>query len=85
MEEQDLLTANSALWVGESLADNLGYPLAGVFVVTLGASVPLAFWVDSATYLASATLLTTIIVQAIRTKPEDEPDARGGARIRRAR
>ncbi|MGZ8438380.1 MAG: MFS transporter [Candidatus Limnocylindrales bacterium] len=71
--EQDLLTANSALWVGESLADNLGYPLAGVFVVSLGASVPLAFWVDSATYLASATLLTTIIVQAIRTTREDEP------------
>ncbi len=25
--------------------------------------MPLAFWVDSATYLASATMLTTIIVQ----------------------
>jgi DHA3 family macrolide efflux protein-like MFS transporter len=67
VEERDLLTANSALWVGEALADNLGYPLAGIFVVTLGASVPLAFWVDSATYLASATMLTTIIVQAVRT------------------
>src|SRR5207249_5182199 len=32
--------------------------------VTLGAAVPLAFWVDSATYLASATLLTTLIVAA---------------------
>ena len=67
VEERDLLTANSALWVCESLADNLGYPLAGVFVVTLGTSVPLAFWVDSATYLASATLLTTIIVHALQT------------------
>ncbi len=73
VEERDLLTANSALWVCESLADNLGYPLAGVFVVTLGASVPLAFWVDSATYLASATLLTTIIVRALRSPREEEP------------
>jgi MFS family permease len=75
VEERDLLTANSALWVCEALADNVGYPLAGVFVFTLGASVPLAFWVDSATYLASATLLTTIIVQALRAPREDEPAA----------
>lgn len=73
VEERDLLTANSALWVCESLADNLGYPLAGVFVVTLGTSVPLAFWVDSATYLASATLLTTIIVHALKAASGTEP------------
>jgi DHA3 family macrolide efflux protein-like MFS transporter len=72
VEERDLLTANSALWVCESVADNLGYPLAGVFVVTLGASVPLAFWVDSATYLASATLLTSIIVRAVRSPRDGE-------------
>jgi MFS family permease len=51
--EEDLLSANSALWVGETIADVLGYPLAAMFVTTLGAAVPLAFWVDSATYLAS--------------------------------
>jgi len=79
VEERDLLTANSALWVCESLADNLGYPLAGVFVVTLGASVPLAFWVDSATYLASATLLTTIIVKAAR--PPRVQDVATAARV----
>ena len=67
VEERDLLTANSALWVGETIADVVGYPLAGIFVVTLGAAVPLAFWVDSATYLASATLLTSIIVLARRS------------------
>jgi MFS family permease len=66
--ERDLLTANSALWVGETIADVIGYPLAGIFVFTLGTAVPLAFWVDSATYLASAALLTTIIVKAIRTE-----------------
>ncbi|MEA2608529.1 MAG: hypothetical protein QOJ75_772 [Chloroflexota bacterium] len=65
--ERDLLTANSALWVGETIADVIGYPLAGIFVVTLGAAVPLAFWVDSATYIASAALLTTIIVAAVRS------------------
>ena len=63
VEERDLLTANSALWVGETLADVFGYPLAGIFVVVLGSAVPLAFWVDSATYLASAILLTAIVVR----------------------
>jgi MFS family permease len=72
VDERDLLTANSALWVCEALADNLGYPLAGIFVFSLGASVPLAFWVDSATYLASATLLTTIIVGALGASPHDD-------------
>ena len=62
--EEDLLSANSALWVGETIADVIGYPLAGVFVALLGTAVPIAFWVDSATYLASAALLATIVVQA---------------------
>ena len=30
--EEDLLSANSAMWVGETIADVIGYPLAGVFV-----------------------------------------------------
>jgi MFS family permease len=61
---EDLLSANSALWVGETIADVIGYPLAGLFVFLLGTAVPLAFWVDAATYLASAALITTIVVQA---------------------
>lgn len=65
VDERDLLTANSAMWVGETLADVLGYPLAGIFVAVLGTAVPLAFWVDSATYVASAILLTAIAVRAI--------------------
>ncbi len=32
----DLLSANSAMWVGETLADVVNYPLAGLFVVFLG-------------------------------------------------
>lgn len=66
VEERDLLPANSALWVGETLADVIGYPLAGIFVLALGTAVPLAFWVDSATYMASAILLGAIVVRAIK-------------------
>jgi MFS transporter, DHA3 family, macrolide efflux protein len=72
--EEDLLSANSALWVGETMADIIGYPLAGLFVALLGSAVPLAFWVDSATYLASAALIGTIVVAA-RTDTEAADDA----------
>ena len=58
--EDELVTANSALWVGETAADIIGYPLAGLFVVALGAALPVAFWLDAVTYLASAALLSTI-------------------------
>ncbi len=63
--EEDLLAANSAMWVGETLADVVNYPLAGLFVVFLAASLPLAFWFDAATYLASAALLATMIVPPV--------------------
>jgi MFS family permease len=86
VEERDLLPANSAMWVGETLADVIGYPLAGIFVAALGNAVPLAFWVDSATYVASAILLTAIIVRAItpaEAKAEEEAKAgEAGARFR---
>jgi MFS family permease len=86
VEERDLLPANSAMWVGETLADVIGYPLAGIFVAALGNAVPLAFWVDSATYIASAILLTTIAVRAItpaEAKAEEEARAgEAGARYR---
>lgn len=65
VDEQDLLTANSALWVGETLAEVFGYVPASLFVALLGTAVPLAFWVDGATYMASAILLTAIAVRAI--------------------
>lgn len=86
VEERDLLPANSAMWVGETLADVIGYPLAGIFIVALGSAVPLAFWVDSATYVASAILLTAIVVRAItraEAKAEEEAKAsESGARFR---
>lgn len=74
--EEDLLSANSALWVGETIADVIGYPLAGLFVALLGSAVPIGFWVDSATYLASAALLATIVVQVRARSPEEETGER---------
>jgi MFS family permease len=64
--DDDLLPANSAMWVGETLADVINYPLAGLFVLFLSSSLPIAFWFDAATYLASAGLLATMIVPALR-------------------
>jgi MFS family permease len=48
VRDDELLTANSALWIGETLADIVGYPLAGLFVWFLGPALPLAFWIEAA-------------------------------------
>jgi len=66
VRQDELLTANSALWAGETFADILGYPLAGIFVAFLGPALPLAFWFDAATYAASAILIASIYVPSIR-------------------
>jgi MFS family permease len=69
--DEDLVPANSALWVGETFADIGGYLLAGLFVALLGSELPLAFWVDSVTYLASAVLIASIAVAPLtRTAQE---------------
>ena len=65
VREDELLTANSALWIGETVADIIGYPLAGLFVAFLGTPLPLAFWLDAGTYVASAALISTIVVPPI--------------------
>jgi DHA3 family macrolide efflux protein-like MFS transporter len=77
VHEDELLTANSALWVAETIADVVAYPLAAVFVASLGNALPLAFWIDAATYLGSAALLATIVVAPRR---RSEPTTDGGAR-----
>ena len=74
----ELLTANSALWVGETLADVIGYPLAGLFVVALGSALPIAFWLDGATYAASAVLLSTLVVRGL-DHPSDAVEADANA------
>ena len=62
VDEEDLLTANSGLWIAETSADVIGYPIAALFVAALGSALPLAFWIDAATYVGSAVLLSAIIV-----------------------
>ena len=63
VEDDELITANAALWLGETIADVVGYALAGLLVAGLATALPLAFWLDSATYLASAILLGTLVVR----------------------
>jgi MFS family permease len=84
VHEDDLLTANSALWAGETFADVVGYPIAGLFVGFLGPALPLAFWIDAATYGASAILIASIAVPAVQrargsaTDPGSEPGPASG-------
>ena len=68
VDEEELLAANSAMWVGETMADIVGYPLAGLFVAFLGLSLPLAFWVDGATYAVSALLIAAIVVRPLAVR-----------------
>jgi hypothetical protein len=68
VREDELLTANSALWVGETIADVIGFPLAGLFVALVADAVSVAFWFDGATYLASALLLSTLIPRPVATE-----------------
>ena len=70
--DEDLLTANSAMWVADTGSDLVGYALGGLFVAFLGSALSLAFWIDGASYLASAGLLAAVAIPRI-------VPARGGA------
>ena len=81
VEEDELVTANSALWLGETIADVVGYTLAGLLVAALATALPLAFWLDAATYLASGILIATLVVDPAEpesTEPDDPDDVAGG-------
>jgi MFS transporter, DHA3 family, macrolide efflux protein len=75
VRQDELLTANSAMWAGETFADIIGYPLAGIFVAFLGPALPLAFWLDAATYAASAVLIASIFVPPLRKSADADADA----------
>lgn len=75
VQRDELMAANSATWVGETIADIVGYPLAGIFVALLGAAIPLAFWVDAGTYLVSAALLAMIRVAPLERSTAGEAAA----------
>ena len=78
VKDDELVAANSAVWLGDSLADVVGYPLAALFVAFLGSSLAVAFWVDAVTYLASAALIVTMVIPAVvRTVAAAVPGLRG--------
>ncbi len=72
VRRDELMAANSATWVGETIADIVGYPIAGIFVALLGAALPLAFWVDAGTYVVSAALLAIIRVAPLERQAAEE-------------
>ncbi len=63
-EDRDLITANSAVTLTETMADLLGYPVAGLLVAALGSLAGAAFVVDSASYVVSALLLWSMAATA---------------------
>jgi DHA3 family macrolide efflux protein-like MFS transporter len=65
VHEDELVTANSATWMSETLADVVGYPLAGLFVAFLGSALSLAFWLDSVSYVASALLVVAVVIPPV--------------------
>ena len=62
VDEDQLVPANSASSLSETLADLLGYPVAAAIVAALGALIGAAFVLDAATYLVSAVLLWAMAV-----------------------
>ena len=76
--DEDLLTANSAMWVADTVTDLAGYGLGGLFVAFLGSALSVAFWIDGASYLASALLVAAVAI------PRIVPAAGGGAPSLRA-
>ncbi len=84
VDEERLVTANSASSVNETLADLLGYPAAAALVAALAGLIGAAFVIDSATYVVSAFLIWGMAVPSAgaerRSASACEPS---GARWRR--
>ena len=59
---EDLLTANSAMSIADTASDLFGYGLGGLFVAFLGPALVLAFWLDGASYVASAVLVAAVAI-----------------------
>jgi len=58
VNEDELVTANSASSVSETIADLVGYPVAAAIVAAMGIGlITAAFVLDSATYVVSAFLI----------------------------
>ena len=77
--EEDLLTANSAMWIADTVADLAGYSLGGLFVAFLGSSLALAFWIDGASYVASAALVAAVVIPPIARRTSIDHGESGAA------
>jgi DHA3 family macrolide efflux protein-like MFS transporter len=62
VDEERLVTANSASSINETLADLLGYPVAAAIVAGLAGLIGAAFVLDSATYIVSGILIWGMVV-----------------------
>ncbi len=62
VRERDLVVANSGLWTAAVISQVVLAPLAGVVVVIFG--YDWAFWINAASYLASAAALLRLTVPA---------------------
>ncbi len=86
--DEDLMTANSSIWIADTVSDLAGYSLGGLFVAFLGSSLALAFWIDGASYLVSGALVAAVVIPPIGALSsgsggEPDPDA-AAARLRAA-
>ena len=82
--DEDLLTANSAMWTADTVSDLAGYGLGGLFVAFLGPALALAFWLDGASYLASAMLVAAVAIPRLvpGTASGDATDAAPATSLR---
>jgi hypothetical protein len=74
--DEDLLSANSAMWIADTASDLVGYGLGGLFVAFLGSALALAFWLDGASYLVSALLVAAVAIP--RLVPMSDASGEGG-------
>ena len=69
--DEDLLTANSSMWIADTVSDLAGYSLGGLFVAFLGSSLALAFWIDGVSYLVSGALVAAVVIPPIAGRAAD--------------
>jgi MFS family permease len=78
---EDLLTANSSMWIADTVSDLAGYSLGGLFVAFLGSSLALAFWIDGVSYLVSGALVAAVVIPPIAGRAAGGgPEATAGPR-----
>jgi MFS family permease len=69
--------ATGAVWGADTVADFAGYPISAIVVGVLGlALLPIAFFLDAASYLVSAALLIRLPVGGKPPAPIDGPSLR---------